>query len=179
MKGSVKYRSPIGLFPNSTIYFVRPHAYGSSPALGGNEAGTPTKVTALRRAIIGQESGGKFNIVNPHSGALGYAQLMEYNVAPWTKAALGREVSTSEFLNSRDIQIKTIDHKIGQYLERELRVTGGNEEIAIRRVASTWYSGNPRLYTSTRTQYYNGHPYPSIAEYSSKVWTKYQAELQK
>lgn len=136
------------------------------------------QLTALRRAIIGQESAGKFYIVNPHSGALGYGQVMPANVGPWSRAALGRTVSTSEFLKNPDLQIKIIDHKLGQYLDNALRITGGNEAIAIKRVAAIWYSGNPNLYTSTRPQYYKGYRYPSIAAYSESVLRKYQTYLQ-
>ncbi|MCA1995067.1 MAG: hypothetical protein LDL41_23915 [Coleofasciculus sp. S288] len=136
------------------------------------------KVTALRRAIIGQESAGKFWIVNPDSGALGYGQLLRQNVAPWTKAALGRALTPEEFLANPDAQIKTIDHKLDEYLNRELAYTAGkNEELAIRRVASTWYSGNPNLWNNTRPQYSNGRRYPSIASYTHSVWKRYLREV--
>lgn len=136
------------------------------------------QVTALRRAIIGQESAGKYNIVNPHSGALGYGQVMPENVAPWSRAALGREVSGVEFLNNPELQILVIDHKLNQYFNRALKVTGGDEATAVKRVAASWYSGNPNLYTSTIPQFYNGHLYPSIADYSQSVLKRYQQHLQ-
>jgi hypothetical protein len=132
------------------------------------------QVTALRRAIIGQESAGKFNSVNPHSGALGYGQVMPENVAPWSRAALGREVSGAEFLNNPDLQLLVIDHKLSQYFNRALQITGGDEATAVKRVAAIWYSGNPNLHTSTMPQFYNGHPYPSIADYSQSVLQRYQ-----
>lgn len=139
---------------------------------------TSQKVTALRRAIIGQESAGKFWLVNPDSGALGYGQLLRVNVAPWTKAALGRALTPEEFLANPKLQIKTIDHKLDEYLKRQLAYTGGkNEELAIRRVASTWYSGNPNLWNNTRPQYTNGRRYPSIASYTHSVWKRYLREL--
>ena len=150
------------------------------------------EVTALRRAIIGQESGGNFLAVNPDSGALGYGQLMEFNVAPWTKAALGRALTPEEFLHSPEAQIQTIDYKLNEYLQRELAFSGSKslsgasapalrlstEEVAVRRVASTWYSGNPNLWNNTRPQYYNGRPYPSIASYTASVWQRYLIEIQ-
>lgn len=136
------------------------------------------QVTALRRAIIGQESDGKFWLINPDSGALGYGQLLQENVAPWTKAALGRALTVEEFLNNPELQIKTIDHKLDQYLQRELIYTGGmNEELAIRRVASAWYSGNPKLWNNTSPQYSNGRRYPSIERYTRSVWQRYQREI--
>jgi hypothetical protein len=136
------------------------------------------QVTALRRAIIGQESAGKFWLINPDSGALGYGQLLRENVAPWTKAALGRALTPQEFLASPELQIKTIDHKLNQYLQRELIYTGGNnEEVAIRRVASAWYSGNPKLWNNTSPQYSNGRRYPSIKSYTGSVWRRYLREI--
>ncbi len=136
------------------------------------------QVTALRRAIIGQESAGKFNIVNPHSGALGYGQVMPENVSPWSRAALGREVSGAEFLNNPELQILVIDYKLSQYFNRALQITGGDEVTAVKRVAAIWYSGNPNLYTSTAPQFYKGYRYPSIAAYSQSVLQRYQQQLQ-
>jgi hypothetical protein len=136
------------------------------------------QVTALRRAIIGQESAGKFWLVNPDSGALGYGQLLRENVAPWTKAALGKALTPKEFLANPDAQIKTIDHKLNEYLKRELAYIGrNNQELVIRRVASRWYSGNPKLWNNTRPQYSNGRRYPSIARYTRSVWKRYLREI--
>ncbi len=145
------------------------------------------QVTALRRAIIGQESTGRFWLVNPDSGALGYGQLLRENVAPWTKAALGKALTPEEFLSNPQAQIKTIDHKLNQYLKRELAYTDGKnvnkalgvsaEELAIRRVASAWYSGNPNLWNDTRPQYSNGRRYPSITSYTRSVWKRYLREI--
>lgn len=161
-----------------------------SPKTTPINTSTSKQVTALRRAIIGQESGGNFLAVNPDSGALGYGQLMEFNVAPWTQAALGRALTPEEFLYNPEAQIQTIDYKLNEYLQRELAFSGSKnlsdtsaqalrlsaEEIAVRRVASTWYSGNPNLWNNTRPQYYNGRPYPSIANYTASVWQRYQRE---
>ena len=142
---------------------------------------TVPQVVALRRAIIGQESGGKFDLINPHSGALGYAQLMPTNVKVWGKEALGYAPSKRQFLSQPDLQLRIVDHKLQQYWRQELQVTEGDEQTAVLRVASRWYSGNPNLYTSTRPQYYrakNGkrYRYPSISAYSWSVWHKYQQQ---
>jgi|GEM_PF-2601939 len=139
------------------------------------------EITALRRAIIGHESGGDFGAVNPHSGALGYAQLMPANVKAWGREATGKAPTQKEFLSQPDLQLQIIDHKLGQYWREELQATAGDEHTAVLRVASRWYSGNANLYTSTRSQYYrakNGqhYRYPSIASYSQSVWRKYQQQ---
>lgn len=164
--------------PKSLIQLPKPLVSKPSTPLPSSKKTRSQRVTALRRAIIGQESGGKFYIVNPHSGALGYGQLMPANVAPWSRAALRRELSATEFLNSPELQIKVIDHKLGQYFDRALQITGGNEATAVKRVAAIWYSGNPNLYTSTRPQFYKGYRYPSIASYSQNVLRRYQQQFQ-
>ncbi|MEP0872414.1 transglycosylase SLT domain-containing protein [Trichocoleus desertorum AS-A10] len=139
-------------------------------------AGSGGKVTAIRRAIIGQESAGNFKAVNPHSGALGYGQVMPENVPSWTKEALGRSLTTDEFLADPKIQIKVIDFKLNQYYQEGLKKSGGDEEVAVRWVASTWYSGQGKWWNDTTPQFYNGHPYPSINDYTASVFVKYQQE---
>lgn len=136
-----------------------------------------TRVVALRRAIIGQESGANFRAVNPHSGALGYGQVMPENIPSWTYEALGYSVSAREFLNNPAIQLQVIDYKLNQYYQAALVASQGNDAIAIRRVAAQWYSGKPYRYTSTTPQFYNGHRYPSIAEYTISVLSRYQNQL--
>jgi len=142
----------------------------------GQKLNHPDKVTALMRAIIGQESAGKFNIVNPHSGALGYGQVMEANVPSWTMEALGYELSTHEFLNSPKLQIKVIKFQLDKAWKSQLAVAKTEEE-QVRRVASIWYSGRGRLWNNTKPQFYGGHPYPSISDYTKSVFQKYQREL--
>lgn len=132
------------------------------------------QILLLRRAIIGQESSANFRAINPHSGALGYAQIMPANLPSWSREALGYSVSRDEFLNNPSLQLAIIDYKLNQYWQQSLWVSNGNEDLAILRVASWWYSGKPDRYSSTQPQYYNGHRYPSIAEYSQSVWRRYQ-----
>jgi hypothetical protein len=142
----------------------------------GKAIAASNEITALRRAIIGQESGDNFRAVNPHSGALGYGQVMPENVPSWTKEALGRSLSTDEFLNNPDAQLKTIDHKLSQYFKGAIQKANGDEAIAVRRVASAWYSGQGDLWNDTTPQSYNGASYPSISEYTGSVFQKYRAE---
>jgi len=133
----------------------------------------PLEVVLLRRAIIGQESGANFRAVNPHSGALGYGQVMPENIPSWSREALGYIISAQQFLANPQVQLYIIDHKLHQYWQKALVASGGNPAIAIQRVAAQWYSGRPELYTSTRPQYYAGYHYPSIAEYSYSVLRRY------
>lgn len=165
--GSVKKSST---FTEQTKNVQRPVSTNSESVHGFDQ-----KVDAVMRAIMGQESDGKFNLVNPHSGALGYFQLMPENVAPWSREALGYELTAEAFLQSPKLQLKVGKFKIAQYLES--RKKGISEEQQVREVAAMWYSGQAKLWNNERPQYYNGHPYPSIAEYTRSVFGKYQDEL--
>lgn len=147
----------------------------SQPSNSNSSQNASTNLIALRRAIIGKESGANFKAVNPHSGALGYGQLMPYNVKPWTKQALGKSLTAKQFLNNPDAQLKTIDFKLKQYLDRELK-KGFDLDTAVRRVASTWYSGQPQLYNNTRPQTYGAGKYPSIDSYTADILNRFKAE---
>lgn len=143
-----------------------------------NPAATPP-VVALSRAIIGQESSADPQSLNPHSGALGLAQIMPANLSAWSKDILGYRLTPDEFLNNPELQLKIIEHKLSEYWQEALADSSGDEELAVLRVASYWYSGNPNLYTSTVRQSYKGkdgqlHRYPSVAEYSNSVLKKYK-----
>lgn len=149
----------------------------SSPAQV-NPSATPP-VVALSRAIVGKESSADFQSLNPHSGALGLAQIMPDNLSEWSQDILGYRLTPDEFLNSPELQLKIIEHKLSEYWQEALVDSGGDEEIAVLRVASYWYSGNPNLYTSTVSQWYKGtngqlHRYPSVADYSNSVLKKYK-----
>ena len=106
------------------------------------------KITALMRAIIGQESAGKFNATNRHSGALGYGQVMPENVPSWTQEALGYPLTPTEFLKSPKLQLKTIKFKLAQAIASQTQPGRTQEEI-MRRVASIWYSGQAKLWDHT------------------------------
>jgi len=138
------------------------------------------KLTALRRAIIGQESGGNFSIVNKDSGALGYGQIMPFNLEGkrkgWDWEILKENLTPQEFLKSPEKQIKIIDGKLNQYWQKQ-SVPGRSEEEIVRRVASTWYSGKPNRWNDTKPQFYGGNRYPSISKYTSSVFKRYQNEL--
>jgi tape measure domain-containing protein len=150
----------------------KPSRRSTNPLRGGGSS----LIDALRESIIGQESNGKTGIVNPHSGALGLGQVMPYNVAPWTKAALGEALSAKQFLASKEAQLKTINFKLNEYLQQEMARSGGNEDTAIRRVAALWYSGNADLYNSTKKQFTKGREYPSISEYTSQVLARVRSQ---
>lgn len=149
----------------------------SSPARVNPPATPP--VVALTLAIVIKESSAEFQALNPHSGALGLAQIMPANLSEWSEDVLGYSLKPEEFLNSPQLQLKIIYHKLSEYWQEAVADSSGDEELAVLKVASYWYSGNPNLYTSTVPQSYqdrNGqfHPYPSVAEYSNSVLKKYR-----
>lgn len=92
---------------------------------------------------------------------------------------LGYSLAPHEFLNNPELQRKIINHKLSEYWQEALTDSGGDEELAVRKVASHWYSGNPKMYTSKVGQWYKGrngkfHRYPSVAEYSKSILQKYR-----
>jgi hypothetical protein len=159
----------VGYKPDGSLLYPPPSSGGS----GGSGGGTQSIVEALRIAIIGQESGYNYSAVNPDSGALGFAQVMPANIPSWSVEALGYSITPAQFLNSPYLQLKIIDYKLNQYYQNAIVASGGDLDIAVRRVASAWYSGHPEWYTSTTPQSYNGNQYPSIAEYTLSVLTKF------
>lgn len=104
---------------------------GSAPAAGASN---------YRDAIAGIESAGSgdYSAVGPTSKTLGRAlgryQVMEANIGPWSKEALGREVSPQEFLANPQIQDAVFDHQFGKYVQKY-----GNPQDA----ASAWFTGGP------------------------------------
>ncbi|MEG4304793.1 S8 family serine peptidase [Microcoleus sp. D3_18a_C4] len=144
------------------------------PPVSPNMAKTGSIVKALQIAIFGQESGYNYAAVNSDSGALGIAQVMPENIPSWSREALGYPITANQFLNSPDLQLKIVAYKLNQYYQQAIAASGGNVDIAVRRVASDWYSGNPNLYNNTSPQYTNGVQYPSIANYTLSVLGKFK-----
>lgn len=107
------------------------------------------------QSIVGQESGGNYRAVNKDSGALGFAQVMPANVGAWSREILGYSVSTSQFLNSPELQNAIVRGKLKKYYD----------QYGARGAAAAWYSGDPRLADDTRSQ----SGYPSIKSYVDQV----------
>lgn len=153
--------------------FIEPMRGHAAAVLYSKPNNGTINIDALRQAIIGKESGGNFSAVNPDSGALGYGQVMPENVASWTKSALGYSLSPAQFLADPDAQIATINYKLNEYVQSQLDA-GHPEDIAVRRVASMWYSGRADLYDDQRPQPYGGTIYESIQSYTLGVLSKYR-----
>jgi hypothetical protein len=143
---------------------------------GGNyDTTTPSgDVGRFRRAILNKESGGNYSAVNPDSGALGVGQVMPENVGPWTQKYLGRRLTPQQFLRDRAAQDAVVNGRFNDMLADQ-RAAGFKGEVAIRRAAAVWYSGQAKLWNDGRAQYSNGRRYPSIAEYTQAIWNAYRS----
>lgn len=122
---------------------------------GGN--GSPN-LRAVLRALGAQESGNNYSAVNADSGAMGRWQVMPANIAGsggWDMEALGRNISTEQFQNSRALQNAIVRYKFGNYLKN----------YGLRGALSAWYSGDPDLWNNQDSQ---GN-YPSIHDYVVEV----------
>lgn len=147
---------------------------GGAPFTGRGMAMIGTiNVNSLRQAIVGKESGGNFSAVNPDSGALGYGQVMPYNVGPWTQKHYGRRLTPQQFLSNREAQIAVVDGEIGEIVRQQL-AAGYKGDIAIRRAAAIWYSGNGNLYDDNKPQFSKGRRYPSVREYTLDILNRYR-----
>jgi len=95
----------------------------------------PTMLPDLREAMAAQESSGNYFAIGPETrkGNRGYGryQVMDFNVGPWTKAALGKEMTPYEFLSDPEAQDKVFHWKMGQYLKQY----NGDLRMAVK----SWY----------------------------------------
>lgn len=77
---------------------------------------------SYREAISSIESGGRYDAVGPThptmGRALGKYQVMEANITQWSQQAIGRAVTSEEFLASPQIQDAIFDHVFGGYVKR-------------------------------------------------------------
>jgi len=99
-----------------SIMGLAPNVSASASAAGG--AGS------YRDAIASIESkgSGDYSAIGPTNAKLGRPlgryQVMEANIGPWSKEAVGREVSAEEFLANPQIQDFVFDHKFNQYAQQ-------------------------------------------------------------
>lgn len=88
---------------------------------------------AVREVETGGVKGDRYKTVNS-IGATGAYQVMKANISAWTKEALGRSLTLSEWLNSPAAQDKVAQYKLGQSQKKY-----GSWESA----AAVWFSGQP------------------------------------
>ncbi|WP_195707936.1 hypothetical protein [Brucella sp. 10RB9214] len=107
--------------------------------VGGKFALGDTGKAARRDAIASIESrgSGDYAAIGPRhptmGRALGRYQVMEANIGPWSKAALGREVTVDEFIKNPDIQdaISRVACCHKQTAGRRLRAGGASPVSAL------------------------------------------------
>ncbi len=89
-------------------------------------------------ARIESRGSGGYSAIGPatRSGdrAYGKYQIMGNNIGPWSQAALGRKLTTQEFMASPESQDAIFNHKFGEYINKF-----GNPQDA----ASAWLTGRP------------------------------------
>ncbi len=93
--------------------------------------------TGWRDAIASIESAGSggYTAVGPTNSkmgrALGRYQIMEANIGPWSREALGRTVSVDEFMRDPSIQDAIFDHRFGGYVQK----------FGLEGAAQAWFAG--------------------------------------
>lgn len=100
------------------------------------------KIKKIADAIGQFESGNKYDSLGVvvskgrYKGqrAIGKYQIMEGNLADWSKEALGKSVTKEEFLASPEIQDKIAHHKMGEIYKQYKNPQD---------VASVWFTGRP------------------------------------
>jgi hypothetical protein len=81
----------------------------------------PKSMAKYAAAIRKIESTNRYHITaNAGRGrtALGAYQILDTNLASWSRAALGRAVSREEFLRSPHLQDRVFHHRFGQYVKK-------------------------------------------------------------
>ncbi|CZT36357.1 phage tail length tape measure family protein [Rhizobium sp. 9140] len=79
-------------------------------------------ISSYAKAIQSIESSGNYGALGPitRSGdrAYGAYQMMGNNIGPWSEAALGRRLSTSQFLGDKSAQDAIFNHRFGGYVDK-------------------------------------------------------------
>src|SRR6516164_5106083 len=106
------------------------YGYGSPNVAGQSQLATPTMANRGARADSGSyadaisriESGGRYDLLGPKTSsgdrAYGKYQVMGENIPQWTKDALGRSMTPSEFLANPQAQDTVFNHRFGSYVDK-------------------------------------------------------------
>jgi hypothetical protein len=114
-----------------------------------------------------KESNNNYSAVNKHSGAMGKYQIMPSNIRGkgrgWDYEALGRDVTTQQFMQSPEIQEKIARYKLQSYYQRY-----GPAGASI-----AWYAGPGAAQKYAKNGYVSNagqaNGYPSIAAYMNAI----------
>lgn len=108
-------------------------------------------------ASVESDGSGGYSAVGPDTGkgrAYGRYQVMDFNIGPWTREVLGREMTPEEFVASPQAQDAVFGAKFGSYVQRY-----GNPQDA----ASMWFSGRPMAEAGNASD-----GYTTVPEYVNK-----------
>lgn len=119
------------------------------------------QIEQFMSAIMGQESGGDYNIVNSSSGAYGAFQIMPENWQSWASDA-GLSVTAPMTAENQYIVAK---NKMTQLFN-----TYGNWKD----VARAWYAGEGSISWSQGALDREQDGYPSVNQYANSVYGKLQ-----
>lgn len=112
-------------------------------------------------AISGQESGGNYNTRNKSSGAMGKYQIMPGNLAGtgkgWDFEALGRDISSAQFMASPQLQEAIARYKLQQYYNK----------YGPRGAAIAWYAGPGAVGKANGNK--SQGAYPTINNYANSI----------
>lgn len=116
------------------------------------------QVDPYAKSISNIESGGRYDIIGPATRdgdrAIGKYQVMGKNVGPWTKEALGQELTPEQFASSPEAQEAVFKHKFGSYVSKY-----GPEGAA-----RAWFAGEGGMNDMGRKDVLG----TSVADYASK-----------
>jgi len=85
------------------------------------------------------------------------------NITRWSRWCLGESVTPEAFAVNLEQTRAVLVCIVGDVLAEEYATSAQDEDLAIRRTAAWWVSGNPNLYDQG-----------DIAVYTNKVWESYQ-----
>ena len=137
---------------------------GTTNFNSGSGVSTPSgNFGSFVRAIAAKESGGNYSAVNRHSGALGKYQIMPANIPQWSRQALGRTISPSQFLASPKYQ-----EQIAQYHLRRYYDQYGPAGASV-----AWYAGpaaaNRFVASGYASRGMEANGYPSVYSYVNNI----------
>jgi hypothetical protein len=149
-------RSPQSASGSSQGLPTVPRADVSGASTSSAAGGAAGDFEKFINSIAKQESGGRYEAVNKSSGALGKYQIMPANIASWSKAALGKSITPSQFLKSPQLQEAVARKKLKEYYNR---YGAGN-------AAKAWYGGPGAVKKSGNK---SQGAYPTINNYSAAI----------
>lgn len=133
----------------------------SAPASAGG--GGKGGFESFMRAISGQESGGSYSVRNKDSGAMGKYQIMPGNIQGnrgWDYEALGRNITTQQFMASPQLQEQIARYKLQSYYNKY-----GPAGAAV-----AWYAGPGAVASYNRGGGRGSQGnYPTIRAYADQI----------